>query len=39
MIGKAGLGSYAKGMLEYCYYEKELTRKQRKELSPDDVRG
>jgi hypothetical protein len=39
MIGKAGLGSYAKGMLEYCYYEKELTRKQREELSPNNVRG
>jgi len=39
MIGKAGLGSYAKGILEYCYYEKELTVKQRKNLTPDDVRG
>lgn len=39
MIGKAGLGSYAKGMLEYCYYEKGLTGKHRKELSLDDVRG
>ena len=39
MIGKAGLGSYAKGILEYCYYEKELTVKQRKNLTPEDVRG
>ncbi|MDQ6482607.1 relaxase/mobilization nuclease domain-containing protein [Dyadobacter sp. LHD-138] len=39
MIGKAGLGSYAKGILEYCYYEKELTGKQRKSLTLEDVRG
>jgi hypothetical protein len=39
MIGKAGLGSYAKGILEYCYYEKQLSGKQRKNLTPDDVRG
>ena len=39
MIGKAGLGSYAKGILEYCYYEKELTVKQRGNLTPEDVRG
>lgn len=39
MIGKAGLGSYAKGILEYCYYEKELTVKQRKSLTIEDVRG
>jgi Relaxase/Mobilisation nuclease domain len=24
MIGKVSLGSYAKGILEYCYYDKEL---------------
>lgn len=39
MIGKAGLGSYAKGILEYCYYEKELTVRQRKSLTLEDVRG
>lgn len=39
MIGKAGLGKYAKGILEYCYYEKELTAKSRKELTIQDVRG
>lgn len=39
MIGKAGLGSYAKGILEYCYYEKELTAKQRQQLDITDVRG
>jgi len=39
MIGKAGLGNYAKGILEYCYYEKELSEKREKSLSIDDVRG
>ena len=39
MIGKAGLGNYAKGILEYCYYEKELSSKQEKSLTIDEVRG
>lgn len=39
MIGKAGLGSFPKGILEYCYYEKELTEKQRQKLTLQDVRG
>lgn len=39
MIGKASLGSYVKGILEYCYYEKELTSKMKKELKPQDIRG
>lgn len=40
MIGKAGLGNYAKGILEYCYYEKNnLSEKKREILTVDDVRG
>lgn len=39
MIGKASLGSYIKGILEYCYYEKEMTSKMKKELKPQDIRG
>lgn len=40
MIGKAGLGNYAKGILEYCYYEKnKITEEQRSNLTKDDVRG
>jgi len=40
MIGKAGLGSYAKGILEYCYYEKKnLSEEKRQQLSTKDVRG
>lgn len=39
MIGKVGLGRYAKGILAYCYYDKELTAKQIRQLGPDDVRG
>jgi hypothetical protein len=39
MIGKVGLGNFAKGILSYCYYEKELTAKQLKEVTIDDVRG
>ena len=39
MIGKVGLGKYAKGILAYCYYDKQLTAKQIRELGPGDVRG
>ncbi len=40
MIGKAGLGSYAKGILEYCYYEKKnLSESKRQQLTAKDVRG
>ena len=39
MIGKVGLGRYAKGILAYCYYDKQLTEKQIRQLGPDDVRG
>lgn len=39
MIGKVGLGNFAKGILSYCYYEKELSAKQTKEMTLDDVRG
>lgn len=39
MIGKAGLGSYAKGILDYCYYGKEISAKMKNELSADTVRG
>ncbi len=39
MIGKCTGGSNAAGLLEYCYYEKELTEKQKALLSLKDVRG
>ena len=39
MIGKVGLGRYAKGILQYCYYDKQLSAKQISELGPQDVRG
>lgn len=39
MIGKVGLGRYAKGILAYCYYDKQLSIKQIKQLGTDDVRG
>lgn len=39
MIGKASLGSYIKGILAYCYYEKELTAAMKKALKPEDIRG
>ena len=39
MIGKVGLGNFVKGILSYCYYEKELLAKQAKEMTLDDVRG
>lgn len=39
MIGKVGLGNFAKGILSYCYYEKELSARQAKEMTLDDVRG
>jgi hypothetical protein len=39
MIGKVGLGRYAKGILAYCYYDKPLSAKQIKQLGADDVRG
>lgn len=39
MIGKVGLGRYAKGILQYCYYDKQLSSKQIKGLGPKDVRG
>lgn len=39
MIGKVGLGRYAKGILQYCYYDKQLSAKQISELGPKDVRG
>lgn len=40
MIGKAGLGNYAKGILEYCYYEKNnLSERKRQTLTINDVRG
>ena len=39
MIGKASLGSHIKGILEYCYYDKELTAKMKKERKPQDIRG
>lgn len=39
MIGKVGLGRYAKGILAYCYYDKPLSIKQIKQLGADEVRG
>jgi hypothetical protein len=39
MIGKASLGSYAKGLIEYCYYDKHVSAKMRHKLDEQDVRG
>ncbi|QRR01492.1 relaxase/mobilization nuclease domain-containing protein [Dyadobacter sandarakinus] len=39
MIGKVGLGNFAKGILSYCYYEKELSAKQANKMTLGDVRG
>jgi hypothetical protein len=39
MIGKASLGSYAKGLIEYCYYDKHASAKMRQRLDEQDVRG
>ena len=39
MIGKASLGSYAKGLIEYCYYDKHVSAKMRQGLDEQDVRG
>ena len=39
MIGKCTGGSNAGGLLEYCYYEKQLSEKQKALLGLKDVRG
>jgi hypothetical protein len=40
MIGKVSLGSYAKGILEYCYYDKKnISERQRSNLSINEVRA
>lgn len=39
MIGKASLGSYAKGLIEYCYYDKRVSAKMRQSLDEQDARG
>ncbi|MCF0075347.1 relaxase/mobilization nuclease domain-containing protein [Dyadobacter sp. CY261] len=39
MIGKASLGNYAKGLIEYCYYDKHVSAKMRQQLDEQDVRG
>jgi hypothetical protein len=39
MIGKASLGSYAKGLIEYCYYDKHVSPTMRQRLDEQDVRG
>lgn len=39
MIGKASLGSHAKGLIEYCYYDKQVSAKMQKKLDTEDVRG
>lgn len=39
MIGKAGLGSHPKGILEYCYYQKGQQAAQDQQSKQDKVRG
>ncbi|MCF0075801.1 relaxase/mobilization nuclease domain-containing protein, partial [Dyadobacter sp. CY261] len=39
MIGKAGLGSYAKGILQYCYYQKGQQTTAAGQLEGQSVRG
>lgn len=39
MIGKASLGSYAKRLIEYCYYDKQVSVKMQRKLDAEDVRG
>lgn len=39
MIGKATLGSYAKGLIEYCYYDKHVSARMRQSRDEQDVRG
>lgn len=39
MIGKAGLGSYAKGILEYCYYQKGQQTTASEQSKQQSVRG
>ncbi len=39
MIGKCSGGSNPGGLLDYCYYEKELSEKQKIKLGLKDVRG
>ncbi|MDR6804545.1 hypothetical protein J2Y45_001814 [Dyadobacter sp. BE34] len=39
MIGKASLGSSAKRLIEYCYYDKEVSAKMQRKLDTEEVRG
>lgn len=39
MIGKASLGSSAKKLIEYCYYDKQVSVKMQKKLDTEEVRG
>ena len=39
MIGKAGLGSHPKGILEYCYYQKGQHAAQQQQSKQQGVRG
>lgn len=39
MIGKARLGSYAKRLIEYCYYDKQVSAKMQMKLDTEDIRG
>ncbi|WAC12438.1 relaxase/mobilization nuclease domain-containing protein [Dyadobacter pollutisoli] len=39
MIGKAGLGSYAKGILQYCYYDKTQPLTAGEKIPAENIRG
>jgi hypothetical protein len=39
MIGKASLGSNAKRLIEYCYYDKQVSAKMQRKLDTEEVRG
>lgn len=39
MIGKASLGSSAKRLIEYCYYDKKVSAKMQRKLDMEEVRG
>jgi hypothetical protein len=39
MIGKASLGSSAKRLIEYCYYDKQVSAKMQRKLDTEEVRG
>lgn len=39
MIGKVSLGSSAKRLIEYCYYDKQVSAKMQRKLDTEEVRG